>query len=75
MPNNQKFRAVLIGADGSVTQYSELPTPSAQYRDSFGKVYGTAGNRDRVYMCLKADDDNYGWVEIANGGLVPPPHP
>ena len=59
----------------STSSSQALPAASAAYRVIIWYVEGGAGVRDRTYICMKGDDDNYGWVEIANGGLIPPPHP
>ena len=51
---------------------SQVPAAAASLEGRIVTVMGTAGNRDRTYICIKSDDDNYGWVEVVNGGLVAP---
>lgn len=66
MASNQKFKGVMLGLDGSITQFADIPAASVDYRDSFAKVYGGAGVEDVVYACMKTEDDSYRWVAVVH---------
>lgn len=52
-----------------ITNQTALPVASSNWEGKVVTIPGGAGARDRSYACLKADDDNYHWVEVVNGGL------
>jgi hypothetical protein len=61
-----------LGRDESITSYANLIAtyPAAVgYRGWFAIIFGPAGSRDRIYICLKSDANVYSWVEIVNGGI------
>lgn len=64
MASNQKFKAVIIGIDGSITTVGALPAASVDYRDALARINAGAGVYDQVLVCLKADDDSYSWEDI-----------
>ena len=42
--------------------------PPADVRGALFIKRGDTSTRDRLFVCLKSDSNNYSWVEIANGG-------
>jgi hypothetical protein len=56
-------------ADYGVEVYTtgSRPTAGATYRGQLWLERGGASVADLLYMCLKADDESYSWVQIATG--------
>lgn len=70
MASNQKFNCTMLGIDGSITRFVDIPAASESHRDSFAKVYGGEDEGDAIYACMKADDGNYHWENIVLGNLL-----
>jgi len=46
------------------------PTAAVGYRNGLCFTNGGAGVADKLYACMKGDDDNYDWIQIAIGEAV-----
>ena len=44
-----------------------LPTLSSSYHDTY---FNLLGNPNKVYFCMKGNDDLYDWVNIASGEVT-----
>jgi len=58
---DDRFLKIGLDSDG------ELPTPDETYRGKMIRVEGGPGEADKLYVCMKAADESYSWVQIASG--------
>jgi len=61
LQTGEVFLRTGVDADGI------LPTPGASYRGKMIRVEGGAGVADKLYICMKAADESFSWIQIAIG--------
>ena len=63
----KRFRNLGLSLYLLLGKIAVLPAASATYRGKTVRVEGAEGVADKLYCCMKADDDSYSWVQVAIG--------